>query len=118
MENSKILQGNSLILKFLGYGWISDSFNICPNGYYINNITYEVIVLENSDFHRNWNALMPVVALCYGIDAPTKNGWSKADRIQYCIDDHDFFNNNVENVWLSVVEFIEWWYEEKNKSIE
>ncbi len=119
MENSKILQGNCLILNFLGWEKINTNSDKYPSGYFFNGTTFEAIVLENSDFHRNWNSLMPVVAACYRIESPIKPGWwSKADRIEHCISKYDYLLNNIEGVWTSVVEFIEWWYEEKIKSIE
>ena len=57
---------------------------------------------------------MPVIKKCYLLEAPTKEGWSKRERIQNIINENDFYFDNIEGVFNDVVAFITWYNNLKN----
>lgn len=111
MNEQKILDGNKLIAKFMGYKFYpNNSINGTKGVYEKKNILPKLIT--HFEYHSSWNCLMPVICLCHTISFPNNKGWSKSNRIEYRINENDIWNANILNVFKEVVGFIEWYNEQ------
>ena len=118
MTEEKIIDGNSIIALFMGFNQVIDNNRVYfkVNDYFSELINYEESETFNDfirdkelKFNSDWNWLMPVIEKCHTSPAPTKEGWSKAKRIEWQIDNNDIWRNNIIGVWESVIKFITWY---------
>lgn len=132
MENKEIIEGNKLIEVFKG-NEVSGDTVINKNGQRTH--------ISESNFHKDWNMLMPVVEKI--IKMPIENGCKKSilpinlyleseflfetkeltktsDGYKYGFYynskfDKNYISGNLKhNAFLAVVEFIKWYNENKN----
>ena len=131
-----IESGNEKIAKFLGWfqqegqegTWFVNDGTAIHVAYSIHN-NYPH---RDLPFHRDWNMLMDVIAIIEDLDPNprvthmysieiTGNGSTAYKNITYgdesrIIYRHNTHNNRLQNTFLVVVKFIEWYMEkEKNK---
>ncbi len=111
-EYNKIAEGNKLIAEFMG-----KTPNPNDGGRTWANETLEVDgsiygdEWETLKYHKSWDWLMPVIEKCCGLilvlDSVmtyiTKTGIIKRELIRL----------NIERTWQAVVEFIQWYNEQK-----
>lgn len=136
-ENIEI--GNEKIAKFLGWFQDEDDDRIYPTWYKISDSAKIVAYSIHNNyphldlpFHRDWNMLWKVIEKIEDLDpndrvshtysieitgngtTAYKNLWSHGeDRIIHRFNSH---NNRLQNTFLVVVAFIDWYMEkEKNK---
>lgn len=116
MIEEKIIEGNKLIAEFMGGKYDKDTnFPIHPNDIWlpIHGITnYTTINMGCGKillYHSSWDWLLPVVEKILG----TENNSSDWEKHYTQIHD-SLWLINIESVWLSVVEFIKWYNQNKN----
>lgn len=108
METSKILEGNKLIAEFMhskgeegGYWWYAG--NPTDNAVRIMYTEY------SAKYHSSWDWLMPVVEKCFAV----------YDTVESAHSNHQFVLNdailtlNIDEIWKTVVWFIEWYNGQK-----
>ena len=110
----EIIDGNKLIAAFMG--GIREVRHEGRNWFAWGSMKGRPPIYTDEDkleYHKSWDWLMPVIENCHTIEAPTKEGWSKSERIEYRINHNDIWRNNITEVWKKVIEFIEWHNTEK-----
>lgn len=117
MTEQNITKGNRLIAKFLGFPSDNQTtwWHHPVKDFKLENVIGSSLAQDICHFHNSWEWLMPIIKKCYSIEAPTKEGWRKSDRIQYRINENDFYIDNIGGVYEKVVEFITWYNNQKNK---
>ena len=133
-ENIK--SGNDKIAKFLG--WFTDKDQ--EGTWFVNDVSacrvayseYNNYPHKGLPFHRDWNMLWEVIAIIEDLDpnervthtysieitgngtTAYKNLWSGGDENNRIIHRMNTHNNRLQNTFLTVVAFIDW-YNEKEK---
>ena len=117
MKNQEIIEGNMLIVEFMGYNcpnsstssfYIEDHNRVTGmNGRY--DFTDHWYTLEEVEYYTSWDWLIPV------IDKITSMQEYPDFKIHTSFQFHDggiYINTKyIENTWEQVVEFIKWYNE-------
>lgn len=119
MTNEEILEGNKLIGEFLGMGWVNDSPEDYPNGYYISNNEDTDLPLEVKDweFHSSWQWLMPVVekieSLGFWFNIKKNHvtiAWDNKGTTDSNMIHSEFGDQpKIERVFICTIYFIKWY---------
>jgi hypothetical protein len=120
-------EGNKLIAEFDGWTFENrDEFNRPSKLLFARKATpYTILLLENLEYHSSWDWLMPVVEKLHeGV------GWMdggadvtihyKNCHIEYMDEDVEYDESaqgetKIEAVWQAVVQFIQWYNNQKSK---
>ena len=112
MNKQEQIENNILIAKFMG--WEIRSSRAILHG---ENGIIKALLFENLNFHSDWNEFMDV---CKRIDTLGEDdGYWFSDMYAYLCDRIDNAitrNYTIEHAYPFVIEFIQWYYEEKAKS--
>ena len=118
MQEQEIIEGNKLIVEFIGYKFIED-------GHQYWRLSDKHLLLENElKYHSSWDWLMPVVlkintmdnfdysVKIFTMDCQIEN--SKGEIIVRCECKYNP-DELINSVWEAVVEFIKWYNSWKEK---
>lgn len=110
MTKKEFLNGNKLILHFMGFKFCNDDKKAFNEGYFYLDHEGErnIVTLKECDYEESFNSIMPVVyKCCYKI--------SEQGFVGHTIDElyakkiyTTHLNNSIESVWKCVIEFIKW----------
>lgn len=138
ITQDKINEGNELIAKALGWfkeeGQEGTWFKISGNAQYVAYSIHNNYPHKDLPFHRDWNALYEVIEVIesleqglafdcglsymYSVDI-TRNGSTvqrnyTTPKDSGIISRRNTRDNRLENTWYVIVEFIKWYWKEKN----
>lgn len=106
------LEGNKLIVEFMGYGFLPDSFGgkipHYQDGYYFNpSFDESPIILKEAKYHSSWDWLRPVIdkIFTYSIAHPEEAG--KVCNMKIIV--------NIDAAWEMVAKFIQWYNDNQIK---
>lgn len=105
LTKQEIIDGNIIILKFS-----MKDIPPCEKGGWT----------EIPDYHNDWNYLIPVMKKCHWvwIEPSGRDSWkwNKGDRFKYCYNENHILNDEVIEVWKSVVNWIKWYNQQIEKT--
>lgn len=118
MNKKEILEGNKLIVEFMGGNMIKDIFNCHESTKTHNERCLHGLNISQSKYHSSWDWLMPVVEKMETLGITTRFGDKRClsiNHIKYDFeyDTEDDCNSNIEAVYTCVIKFIKW-YNTKN----
>ena len=107
MTQQEILEGNKLIAKFVQ---LRGEYDEDKDLIYLESDIDGKGVYSFSElkYHSSWDWLMPVISKCLAVNEEELEGWEK----YYENIDDAFYQVDINQVWLAVVEFIKWYNEE------
>lgn len=131
MTNEEIVEGDKLIIKFIGYKYRNSSKVWCIYPYddssYLRSLGW--VKCDDLKFHSSWDWLMPVIEKIekeYPVLLSIKNKISTFDNTWH-ICKIEFFSEitgnfqiikegvtKIKSVWLAVIEFIKWYNSQKD----
>lgn len=118
MENNEILEGNKLIAEFMGLK--KQGFG--ANEHFTDNGNRIVATSNGLQYHTSWDWIMPVVEKInldrrveeVSVSMGKTRIWFKHEfYIQYPVNPH---YNTITQCFLTVVEFIKWYNENKTNN--
>jgi hypothetical protein len=118
MSKEEIIEGNKLIAVFDGYRVIKNHPEYEWACTYHPTIDLAAVADHQLKFHSSWGWLMPVVEK---IEASDIGGLVSIYGIFCTISDEDIptftsrdGKTKIENTWLTIIQFIKWYNENKN----
>lgn len=131
MTQEEIIEGNKLIAEFMGgksykgSNYIFYSFingNIKPYSEFLDEFKwgYGCPLDYELKFHSSWDWLMPVVEKIYMLDevkdVAVHYDYTRIWLQKGFIESNSYtYNSFIEECWLTIVEFIKWYNEQKEK---
>jgi len=106
----EIIDGNRFIAEFMGW-----KFNKERKAYYIPQTLGFPFKgkVEDLKYHKDWNWIMPVVIKCFDVYCDVEGvSVFNADNQQFKLNDA-LLLTDINALWLAVIEFIEWYNQNK-----
>lgn len=113
MTDKETIEGNSLIVKFMGYKtykhYGDDLFDEYVNEY---GMDFTACYVKCSEFHKSWDWLMPAWKKLAHDVFEYRNKLSKEDYLTAHVFTKNmlsaFQKTDIESAWGNLVEFIKW----------
>lgn len=115
MNKKEILNGNKVILKFMGFKFCNDDKESFKDGYFYldDEDGRNIVTLKECDYEESFNSIMPVVYKCCNVILEQGFIGNSFDELNAKKIYTTHINNSIESIWFAVVEFIKWY----NKNI-
>lgn len=106
MTKKEILNGNKLILKFMGFKFCNDDKSYFPKGYYFIDAEDEgrfITTISDCNYEESFDSIIPVVYKCCKIISEQGFIGNTIDELNAKQVYTTHLNNSIESVWKCII---------------